>query len=118
MLFATASSGRHTGPAMSCVLRALLVAALALPGLALADELPNTPSACKQVTPADAPFACLEIIPPGASALVRCAGMPLGLSARGLPDVEPGPHTLRLDRLGDAPARYAFTLDGGEVRRF
>src|SRR5258708_4623360 len=111
------SAGTLSRP-MPSVLRALLVVALALPGLALADEVPNPPSACMQVTPPDAPFACLEVIPPGASAWVTFDGTLLGLSPMGIPDVEPGPHTLRLDRQGDAPARYSFSLEGGEVRRF
>jgi hypothetical protein len=103
---------------MPFVLRALLVVALVVPGLALADESPSTPSACTQVTPPDAPFACLEVIPPGASTWVTFDGKALGLSPMGIPEVEPGPHTLRLDRQGDAPARYSFSLEGGEVRRF
>src|SRR5205814_8488261 len=53
-----------------------------------------------------------------ASAWVTFDGSQLGLSPMGIPNVEPGPHTLRLDRQGDAPARFDFTVDGGEVRRF
>jgi hypothetical protein len=88
---------------------------LVAPSLARAEE---PLSACEQVTPPDAPYACLEIIPPGASVWVTFDGNPMGLSPMGIPDVEPGPHTLRLDRVGDAPARFQFSLEGGEVRRF
>src|SRR6185312_8758095 len=35
-----------------------------------------------------------------------------------IPDLAPGAHVLRLDRLGDAPMVYRFELQGGEVRRF
>jgi hypothetical protein len=45
-------------------------------------------------------------------------GKQLGLSPMGIPNVAPGPHTLRLDRLDDSPASYRFALDAGEVRRF
>src|SRR5215212_6815832 len=96
----------------------LVLALLVLPGLALADESDAPLSACNQVTPPDAPYACLEIIPPGPSAWVTFDGTPVGLSPMGIPDIEPGQHTLRLDRQGDAPARYEFTLEAGEVRRF
>jgi hypothetical protein len=95
--------------------RAVLLAVLLVPGLAFAD---GPVSACNQVTPPDAPYACLEIIPPGSSAWVTFDGQQLGLSPMGIPEVEPGPHTLRLDRQGDAPARYRFSLEAGEVRRF
>ena len=70
MLLPQPQPGGTLSQPMPSVLRALLVVALAVPGLALADEVPNPPSACTQVTPPDAPFACLEIIPPGASAWV------------------------------------------------
>ena len=104
---------------MRSVLRLLVLAALLGPGLALADDLPDQPlSACQQITPPEAAFACLEIIPPGASAWVTLDGEPLGLSPLAIPDVAPGAHTLRLDRDGDAPARYRFDLEGGETRRF
>jgi hypothetical protein len=99
----------------------LLLALLVLPGLALADDAPDEglpPSACRQVTPIDATFACVEVIPPGPSVWVTFDGQPLGLSPTGIPNVEPGAHTLRLDRQGDAPARYELTLEAGEVRRF
>jgi Protein of unknown function (DUF3048) N-terminal domain/Protein of unknown function (DUF3048) C-terminal domain len=100
--------------------RVVLLLGMALPGLARADDAtpPDTRSACQQVTPPDAPYACLEIIPPGASVWVTFDGEPRGLSPMGIPDLEPGPHTLRLDRQGDAPVMYRFNLEGGEVRRF
>ena len=88
-----------------------------VPAAARADDaIPY--SACAVVTPPDAPYACLEVIPPGASVWVTFDGQQLGLSPMGIPDLEPGPHVLRLDRVGDAPVTYRFTLEAGEVRRY
>src|SRR5262245_59901539 len=90
-------------------LRLLLLGVVLLPSVVRADDA--TPhSACSLVTPADAPYACLEVIPPGASAWVTFDGDALGLSPMGIPDLAPGPHVLRLDRLGDAPMVYRFEL--------
>jgi hypothetical protein len=99
------------------VVRSLLLALLLLPSITSAqEEIPY--SACAVVTPSDAPYACLEVIPPGASAWITFDGKDLGLSPLGIPDIEPGPHTLRLDRLGDAPVTYRFDLQPAEIRRF
>lgn len=102
-------------------LRTLAAAALLLVASPLAaqeqvsDEPP--PSACRQVTPLDAPYGCVEIIPLGASAWVTFDGMPLGLSPTGIPEAPPGAHTIRLDREGDWPWVHTFTLGEGEVLR-
>jgi hypothetical protein len=106
---------------MRFLTRLVVTVLLALPGVARADEGETPPapvSACREVTPPDASFACLEVIPPGASAWVTFDGQPYGLSPTGIPNLDPGEHTLRLDRQGDAPQRLTFTLSPGEVRRF
>lgn len=95
----------------------LTLVSLALP--AFAQELPTPEdSACRQVTPPDAPFGCVEVIPPGASAWVTLDGQPWGLSPTGIPALPPGVHTLRLDRAGDVPWLTTFTLAEGETLRF
>ena len=88
-----------------------------MPTLVAADDLIDH-GACRQVTPAEAEYACIEVIPPGPSVWVTFDEVSLGLSPTGVPNIPPGEHTLRLDRLGDAPARYRFTLEAGEVQRF
>jgi len=97
----------------------LALALLLVPPAAARAQTQEIPySACAVVTPPDAPYACLEVIPPGASAWVTFDGVQLGLSPMGIPDLAPGAHVLRLDRQGEAPATYRFELEAGEVRRF
>jgi len=97
----------------------LLVALVLMLALVPAAEEAEVPrSACAVVTPPEAPYACLEIIPPGASAWVTFDDVPMGLSPMGIPDVPPGAHTLRLDRERDAPLSFTFELQPGEIRRF
>jgi hypothetical protein len=99
-------------------MRARLVALCALVSISMVAAADPPESACSVVTPADAPFACIEIIPPGRSAWVTLDGQSQGLSPTSVPELEPGPHILRLDRDGDSPMTIAFTLEPGEVRRF
>ena len=87
----------------------ILVLALAMPALAAADDLAER-GACREVTPIDADFACVEVIPPGASVWVTFDDKPLVLSPTGIPNVMPGDHILRLDRQGFAPARFGCEL--------
>src|SRR2546423_3562262 len=86
---------------------------LGLPPAAQASDAP----ACAAVTPPDAPFGCLEVFPLGESASVTFDGRPLGLSPLGIPEVEPGEHTLRLDRTGFYPWSGKITMGPGEVQR-
>ena len=93
----------------------LLSVLLALPAAAHgADEVPT---ACQAVTPADASFGCIEVIPLGASASVTFDEVDLGLSPLGIPNVEPGDHTLRLDRTGDYPWYGNISVAPGQVIR-
>jgi hypothetical protein len=69
------------------------------------------------VTPADADYACLEVFPLGASASVTFDGLSLGLSPLGIPNVAPGDHTLRLDRIGSYPWYGKIAIGSGEVQR-
>src|ERR687888_1579246 len=92
---------------------------LALLGCLPASAEPSTSDApaCKEVTPLDAPYGCLEIFPLGASAAVTFDGVSMGLSPLGIPNVEPGDHTLRLDRTGFYPWYAKLTITPGEVLR-
>jgi hypothetical protein len=93
--------------------------------VALADSGPiwaegdttGTESACKLVTPPDAPFGCLEVFPLGESASVTFDGVAWGLSPLGISEVAPGEHAIRLDRAGYVPWSGTVTLSAGEVRR-
>jgi hypothetical protein len=84
---------------------------------AAAQGMTSEAPACREVTPEDAPFACLEVIPLGASASVTFDGANVGLTPLGIPNVEPGDHTIRLDRTGSYPWHGKITLAPGEVRR-
>jgi len=101
-------------PVSRAVVLALLALACLLPSSHAAGE---APSACQAVTPPDAPYGCLEILPIGASANVTFDGVSLGLSPVGIPNVEPGEHALRLDRTGSYPWYGTITIGPGEVRR-
>jgi hypothetical protein len=106
--------GASRGGRLALVL-VLLSVLLALPASARGEG--ETPSACQAVTPADAPFGCIEVIPLGASASVTFDGVDLGLSPLGIPNVEPGDHTLRLDRTGDYPWYGTISVAPGQVIR-
>lgn len=96
----------------------LVISALVAPLRAVADHLPDdAPSACHDATPADAPYGCLEAFPLGPSAWVTFDGNLLGLSPVGIPEIEPGTHTIRFDRDGFQPWTEAVTIGPGEVRR-
>jgi hypothetical protein len=84
---------------------------------ASAEPGPSEAPACQAVTPPDAPYGCLEVFPLGASAAVTFDGVSIGLSPLGIPNVEPGDHTLRLDRTGFYPWYAKLTIAPGEVRR-
>lgn len=100
-------------------LRALLLGVALLPGAVLADDGPAAkPTACEQVTPPDAPFGCLEVLPIGPSSRVTFDGQDRGLTPVGIAEVQPGDHSLRLDRKGSYSWYANFSLAPGEVRRF
>src|SRR5919201_4374692 len=91
----------------------LAVLLVGLPPAAHATDAP----ACAAVTPPDAPFGCLEIFPLGDSASVTFDGRPLGLSPLGIPEIEPGEHSLRLDRTGFYPWYGKISIEPGQVQR-
>jgi PEGA domain-containing protein len=95
------------------VLGVALVGPGVVPGAVHASDAP----ACQAVTPADAAFGCLEVFPIGASASVTFDGQALGLSPLGIPQIEPGQHTLRLDRTGFYPWYGKISIGPGEVQR-
>src|SRR5947209_766368 len=94
----------------------LAVALVGLVGLPAAVHATDAP-ACQEVTPPDAPFGCLEIFPIGDSAAVTFDGQSLGLSPLGIPRIEPGEHSLRLDRTGYYPWYAHIGIGPGEVQR-
>src|SRR5919202_823772 len=96
---------------LTCLGLALLLVSLP-PGVHASDA-----PACAAVTPPDAPFGCLEVFPLGDSASVTFDGQPLGLSPLGIPEIEPGEHTLRLDRNRFYPWYGKITLSPGEDQR-
>jgi hypothetical protein len=81
------------------------------------DNATPVESACRQVTPLDAPFGCLEVFPLGESASVTFDGVERGFSPLGITEVAPGDHTIRLDRAGYVPWISTITVSPGEVRR-
>jgi hypothetical protein len=95
------------------VLAFALLGLVSAPGAARATDAP----ACAAVTPPDAPFGCLEVFPLGDSAAVTFDGQSLGLSPLGIPEVQPGQHTLRLDRTGSYPWYATITVEPGQVQR-
>ena len=101
-----------------------LAVVLAPAGVGADDEAGEEPeealplSACEQLTPPDAPFGCVEVIPPGASAWVTLDGTQLGLSPVAAPELQSGSHTIRLDRIGDAPWVRTFIVEPGQIIRF
>jgi Protein of unknown function (DUF3048) N-terminal domain/Protein of unknown function (DUF3048) C-terminal domain/PEGA domain len=119
MLHARILSTLHDMRAPRVVLQVAVVL-LALVGLPpAAHGADSTPvSACRVVTPPDAPYGCLEILPLGESASITLDDVNIGLSPMGVPEVAPGDHRLRLDRTGYYPWYANFTLAPGEVRRF
>src|SRR5919199_3591687 len=100
------------------VLRLVLSLVVGLLGClpAVAQTTSEAP-ACREVTPLDAAYGCLEVIPLGASASVTFDGASLGLTPLGIPNVEPGDHTIRLDRTGDYPWYGTISVAPGQVIR-
>jgi Protein of unknown function (DUF3048) N-terminal domain/Protein of unknown function (DUF3048) C-terminal domain/PEGA domain len=94
----------------------LALALVALGSLADGAQASDAP-ACAAVTPPDAPYGCLEVFPLGDSASVTFDGQSLGLSPVGIPRIEPGEHSLRLDRTGYYPWYGKISIAPGQVER-